>query len=187
MIGNWLFHPFKYIAGSKALILGLLVSFLTVIISHLGYVHFDGVLDIHLSSYHVSIYHLAVEQLTNLLSITVVFWLAGYFFSKSSTRVIDVAGTMLLARWPLMLCAIASINTKAKSAAEYLSLKFTTAEILFMLLCICSTIWMMVLTYNAYSISCNIKAPKKVPVFIVGILLAEIISKLALSMANSLF
>ena len=46
----------------------------------------------------------------------------------------------------------------------------------FALLC-----WTVVLMYKAYSVSCNIKGAKAIVSFIIGLIIAEVLSKVALS------
>jgi hypothetical protein len=45
---QWLFNPFRFIAGFKALLLGLIVIALTSLLASLSDTHFDGTLDVHL-------------------------------------------------------------------------------------------------------------------------------------------
>jgi uncharacterized protein (DUF697 family) len=41
-------------------------------------------------------------------------------------------------------------------------------------------VWMIVLMYKAYSVSCNVRGPKAILSFIAALILAEILSKLAI-------
>ncbi len=41
----WLFNPFKYIAGAKALLIGLALMLATAVIASFSLTHFDGVID----------------------------------------------------------------------------------------------------------------------------------------------
>jgi hypothetical protein len=43
----WLFNPFKYIAGSKALLIGWTVMLATAGVAFLSKTQFDGVIDVH--------------------------------------------------------------------------------------------------------------------------------------------
>ena len=43
-VASWLFKPFQYIAGTKALILGLIVMLLLSVLGYLGNTHFNGVI-----------------------------------------------------------------------------------------------------------------------------------------------
>ena len=47
MKDNYLFTPFRYIAGWKALAIGWLIMFLTAAIAYVGRTHFDGIIDVH--------------------------------------------------------------------------------------------------------------------------------------------
>lgn len=107
-INTWLFNPFKYIAGSRALIIGIIII---IIISVLGYftdTHFDGVLDIHYSCADITtpyIVHLCY-QLINWGTLTLVFYTTARILSKSNPRFIDIAGTLALSQAPLILAAL---------------------------------------------------------------------------------
>lgn len=47
---QWLLNPFKFVAGTEAMMLGLIVILAAAIIGWLGKTHFDGVLDVHTGS-----------------------------------------------------------------------------------------------------------------------------------------
>lgn len=46
-IRRWLFNPFYYVAGAKALVIGPLFLVATGILGFLGGARFDGILDFH--------------------------------------------------------------------------------------------------------------------------------------------
>ena len=45
---QWLFNPFRFVAGYKALLSGLVIILLSAFVGSLGNTHFDGVLDVHI-------------------------------------------------------------------------------------------------------------------------------------------
>ena len=49
------------------------------------------------------------------------------------------------------------------------------------------TIWMVVLYYNAYGVSCNLKGIKLIVSFVAGIFIAEILSKLLIIQLYKIF
>jgi predicted nuclease of restriction endonuclease-like RecB superfamily len=56
-----------------------------------------------------------------------------------------------------------------------------------MFLTILMLIWMVALMYRAYAVSCNIKGPKAIVTFIIGLIGAEMISKvIILALARTL-
>ena len=46
-LSQWLFNPFRFIAGFKALLLGLAIVWISAFVGSLSNTHFDGVLDAH--------------------------------------------------------------------------------------------------------------------------------------------
>lgn len=43
----WLFNPFKFIAGNKALVLGVAAMLITAIVCLFEKTHLDGIIDVH--------------------------------------------------------------------------------------------------------------------------------------------
>ena len=169
---KWLINPFERVAGWQALFIGLAAMALTAVVGKINHVAFDGVLDVHGGA---SFGYLAAfaMQAVNLLAIFLTMWLAGVCFSKSKLRAIDVAGTMALARAPMLaltiICFLPVIPAGLYDIPRMVIFGFITISFI---------IWMIALTYNAYSVSCHIKGSKAVISFIGALLTAEIASKL---------
>lgn len=105
---KYLFNPFYYIAGNKALLLGLMVLILLSVISSLTNTYFSGALGAQFGS---------SAQLTPLkihvwyvfsgwVIFTVITYLLAKLFSKSAIRVVDFAGTLALSKTPLLIFAL---------------------------------------------------------------------------------
>ncbi|MDH6308763.1 hypothetical protein M2451_001329 [Dysgonomonas sp. PFB1-18] len=185
----WLFRPFTYIAGVKALLAGIAVMALISILGYLSYTHFDGIIDIHLnclSSPTPYIIH-AFYQLSTLIILTAVFYITARVASKSETRLIDIAGTMALSQAPLIIAAllgfipsfhvcIESLNTDIITVLQANIIPVMISAVVFMIF----SIWSIILKYNAYSVSANLKGAKAWISFAVALLICEIISKIVL-------
>jgi len=192
-ITTWLFNPFTYIAGAKALVLGLMVIALLSVLGYLGNTHFDGVLDIHLGdatgtgSYLIHAFY----QLSTWVLLTAVFYITARIVSRSETRLIDIAGTMALSQAPLIIAAllgfIPSIHFSMGDLSQVTvadmmnvlaenAVPLAVGAIVFMVF----TIWSVVLKYKAYSVSANIKGAKAWMSFAVGLLVCEVLSKILL-------
>lgn len=184
-------NPFEKIAGFKALYLGLAAIILTGITGYFANVNFDGVIDMHFLEKELSIASHIIEGFINWLSLSIVLLIAGFIFSKTKFRVIDLFGTQALARWPMLILAILALVTPHKAVTQYLMWKYLgtgeevapgTAEIilfiLFIIVSIVVIIWTIILMYRAFSISCNIKGTNGVISFIGALILAEIGSKI---------
>ena len=179
MKAKWFINPFERIAGWQALIIGVAVMALTAVIGKLNQVAFDGVLDVHVgATFNLSASF--IMQAVNFLALFLTMWLAGVCFSKTKLRAIDVAGTMALARMPMLLLAfVGFLPVVPKILLNVSSL------IIFTLICIPFVVWMIALMYNAYSVSCHLKGSRAVVSFIGALLVAEIISKIILFLLSS--
>ncbi len=192
---SFLVNPFNRIAGGKALAIGLVVVMLTTLLGQLNGVIFDGVLNVHLVS--VTMTQAVIMQGISLLSLIVFMYLSGKIFSASSIRFIDVAGTMSLSRFPFLLISLmtifsgvsASINEVVQSLylQSFASIGFSVWLIfgLSIAVFIIVAIWFIVLAYNGFSVSCNIKGAKNGIVFAVSFIIAEVVSILAIMLLYS--
>jgi len=170
-LSKWLFNPFIYVAGEKALFIGLAAMLAASVVSYFSKTHFDGAIDIHFGASGKYLWFLG-EQLIAWLSVVAVFYPLGLIFSKSRIRLIDVAGTLAMARvvtLPVALMGFLPIYP--------VSLDNPVKLMLSVILTIIPAIWMIALMFNAFSISTNIKQGKAVACFIGGLLVAEILSK----------
>lgn len=174
MIKQQLFNPFLRVAGFRSLGLGIMAMMLTGFVAFYSKCHFDGVLDAHVGA-ATSLWLCAAEPLIDWLCITLCLYLGGIIFSKSAVRFVDVAGTMALARWPMFFVALLAFISVLQPGVTTPSPFILGVALLLVLL---FSIWMVILMYNAFVISCNIKGAKGTSVFIASLILAEIISKL---------
>lgn len=189
---QWLFNPFKFIAGYQALLIGLAAILLTSLLGSLSNTHFDGVLDVH-TGLQAPLWFFLSEGLINWISLTIPLFFFGLILSRSALRTVDVFGTQALARFPYLISAVAFIPLAYASGGEDLVAKFmesgfsaiaTPALLLTLglaiIVAIPMTIWMVVLMYRAYTVSCNIKGPKAIITFIISLIGAEVLSKAAI-------
>ena len=180
---KWLFNPFIYIAGAKALIIGWAAMLVTAVICYFSKTHFDGVIDVHTG--HTS------PMLVFFLEVVIdwgcpvaVFYITGRIFSTSSIRLIDIAGTFATARWVMIFPALAAFGVytpaKAPVTVDDILRSITPSVIVFGLFTVLFAIWMIALMYSAFTTSCNLKGGKAVWSFIIGLIIAEVLSKLIL-------
>ncbi|MFA5262437.1 MAG: hypothetical protein WC378_01335 [Opitutaceae bacterium] len=187
-VGTLLFNPFIYIAGFQALFLGLTAVLLAGLIGSFAHLHMDGVLDMHLGA-PAKIWIYLLEGLIDWLSMGLVLLVLGRLVFRTPFRSIDLLGTQALARWPTVLMNLVGLLMPMSRFTTYLLRRLTTgvdvgfnlgdaiifcAATLAILLLIC---WMVVLMYRSYTVSCNAKGAKAIWTFIVGLILAEALSK----------
>ncbi|HET8573193.1 MAG TPA: YIP1 family protein [Edaphocola sp.] len=176
MIQEILFNPFKKLAGSKALGIGLAILLVTAVIAGFSHCHFDGALDAHMGAdLPAWVYYL--EALIAWGITALVFYLTGVIFSTSKIRLVDVLGTTALARYPFFFMAILGFGMPEPTSS--VGLPFANTYIVISLLSVLIAIWNIALLYHAFSVSCNLKKSKGVKAFIVALIVAEIISKIA--------
>lgn len=190
--GTWLFNPFAYVAGGRALVWGWLLILLTGLIGSWSGTHFDGVLDAHPGT-RTPMWFFLAEGFVDWLSLGVVLVFSGKLISKTSFRVIDVMGTEALARWPAIIGSLvfltpgfhritsALVHHLSTPAAKF-QLGAADAAILLSvgIVTVLATCWMVYLMYKAFSVSCNVRGGKAVAVFIAALVVAEIVSKISI-------
>jgi hypothetical protein len=187
-----LFNPFFYVAGVKALALGLLAILLAGFIGALSKTHFDGVLDAHVGA-KAPLWHFLSEGLVDWLCLAAILLIAGAILSKTAFRVIDVLGTQALARWPTIFLSLITlpkgfqrfgsylVSQSSKPGTEFV-FNVTDAAIFFAV--VIATIllisWLVFLMYQSFSVSCNVRGGKAVGAFIAALITAETLSKIAI-------
>jgi hypothetical protein len=185
---KWLFNPFVYIAGTKALIIGWVIMLATAFLGYLTKVHFDGIFDEHIFKIPPSYLVCVIEELIDWICVVASFYVLGRIVSDTSIRLIDIAGTMALARWVMLPMTLTNfipdparnVNPDA-SIKEMEKVALDPLMILQSLIVLPLIVWLIALHYNAYSVSANLKGQKAVWTFIAGLIIAEILSKVIVS------
>ncbi|MFA5239473.1 MAG: hypothetical protein WC476_07175 [Phycisphaerae bacterium] len=189
---QWLFNPFKFIAGFKALLLGLAIILISGFLGSFSNTHFDGVLDVHTGT-EAPLWIFMAEGAINWICMAIPLFFFGLIVSRSSLRIIDVLGTQALARWPYLISAVVMLPEANKRVSEYLISTLTqntppiavtpidiSIFVFVMIVVLLMVIWMVALMYQAYAVSCNIKGAGAIVTFIVSLIGAEVLSKIAI-------
>jgi hypothetical protein len=172
---NWLFNPFRYIAGWTALGWGWSIMLLTGSIAWYSKTHFDAAIDVHVGlsfPFWVSL----IEQLADWGFLVICFFIAGRLIAAGRFRFIDIAGTVALARAPYLCCAIIGFILPPFPGIKDISpglILGALAELVF-------AVWMIALLYQAFTISCNVKGGKAIASFVIAVLAAEFLSRFLL-------
>ena len=178
--GSLIFNPFKRIAGWEAFGIGLVIVVLTTFTGNFAGIYFDGVIDMHFAETFDSLKSWLMIPV-NIISISVIMWLAGITVSKNF-RFIDILGTMTLSRAPFLLIALASFFVKVPDLSGIMQDPFVIFDsisfIIILILTFPIIIWSVTLMYNAYKISTGASGQKLSISFIFGLVIAEIISKI---------
>jgi hypothetical protein len=173
---EWLLNPFRYIAGGKSLLYGFLAMFFATWLGTWNNVHFDGVIDVHVGA-KLPFWCFYMESLLSWFVFSIILYFTGLIISSSKIRIIDIFGTQSLAKAPLILVSLICFFPMFHFQFHGLP-KIDFWLVLFALICIFFTIWIIMLMYNAFSISANVKESKAIIAFIIALVLAEIISKI---------
>jgi hypothetical protein len=189
-IRTWLFNPFHYIAGGRALTIGVVIILLAGFIGSLSNSHFDGVLDFHTGA-AAPVWVFIFEGLLDWIVLSGLLLLGGKIISRSRVRALDVLGTQALARSPGLVTVLFALLPGYQRFIGNLSVEYTKTlpdlqsilgdYIIFiitvLLVAILMLIWMVMLMYRAYSVSCNVAGSKAIGVFIACLVIGEVISK----------
>jgi serine/threonine protein kinase len=186
-----LFDPFAHITGPQTLFIGLVAILLAGFVGSLSNTHFDGVLDTHTGA-PAPLWFFLSEGIVDWLCLGVVLLIFGKLISKTPFRTVDLLGTQALARWPTIFLSLITLPKAFQRFGKYLveqfqrggQIEFNTADAIIFFAVVAATIpflcWIVWLMYKSYGVSCNLKGGKAVGTFIPAIILAEVLSKLAL-------
>ncbi|KGN81139.1 hypothetical protein HW49_04495 [Porphyromonadaceae bacterium COT-184 OH4590] len=177
---SFLWNPFVRIAGWQALALGAVAVGITGIIAKYAGLTLDGAIDAHWGD------NLSLATTFTLLGID----LASVFVSMSLTaiviarnfRLIDIIGTMTLARTPFLLISLLGLWISRPDSSELINnptaILHNYSVIVFVLFSVLIAVWVIALMYNAFKVSTGAKGTKLVFGFIIGLIVAEVISKI---------
>ncbi len=169
-----LFNPFRYIAGAKALIFGLVFIVASTLLLYSGGFIQDSY--IHIGMAKASLWYVGAMQIVWWLLPALLLYLCGVLLSKSKIRIIDILGTtafaqiiMLIMIAPMLLPVV--MNNMLESVAtlqsgaiiEPTSLMPTMIYSIWSLICL---IFFYIWNYNAFAVSCNVSGWKAIVAFI---------------------
>jgi hypothetical protein len=191
---RWLLNPFYYMAGGKALVIGIGVMLATGYLAFLGKLRFDGLIDVHLGIPGTPLWLNIAEILVSWLLLSIFILFFGRIISKSHIRFIDVFGTQALARSPYFFISLVTLllpgagrftqqlmQAPLSNPPSLPAFSFDMAAFFFWaLLALLMTIWMIVLMYRAFSVSCNVSGKSAIILFIVALFVVEILSVVAI-------
>jgi hypothetical protein len=187
-----LVNPYERVAGYTSLWMGILIGLCSIVPAYFFNARFDGVLDIHFVS-HATLNKIIIDQLVNMFSLMIVFSFVGLVVKGNSFRVVDVCGTLVFSRFPLILAPFLNtgggfmdvqnslIKPTGLASLDGMSLVFLVFSTIVLLIV---TVWYVTLLYNAYKVSTNAKGWKAVVSFIVAIIIAEVLSKFLIYQAS---
>jgi len=189
-----LLKPFERYSEWRLLVVGLLAFAVGTVLSKLFNTHFDGVLDAHFSN-TISWSETILNNSVNVVSLTLVLFAVGKIINHK-TRLVDLFATVLIARipfYPLVFCNVGNKAFKSGDEIVQATLHQTSVStsaivmlVIMVLITLALIVWSVSLLYNGYKTAVNGKGAKAIVLFIVGIVVAEIVSKIVIiSLSNT--
>jgi len=192
---KWVYNPFEFIAGWKAFGIGIVILCITTIAGYFGNTVFYG-LSIKTVPYITWSMAFSLQTL-GLAVLVVLMYVAALLFAKQ-VRFQDILGTVTLAKYPLILSAIVflvfskwliAFSDKLMSINIYEMInKITPSDyvllLVFSMLLLPVIVWEIVLLFNAFRVSTNLKGVKCVLLFVTTLLISEIIIMIIVFLIN---
>jgi hypothetical protein len=187
-------NPFIRYAGGKAVFIGLVILVASAGLASLFNLHYDGLLDAHYSPDSTPAFlNSILEQVINALSFLLVFYPIALMMGARNTRLVDLTGTYLVSRAPLLLLPLLNINQimsnigvqmidNVQSGNDLMPKLSGNDWLIFglnALIMIAAIALYIHFLFQAWRTCTNIKGTRLIISFISGLFTAEIISKIA--------
>jgi len=188
-----LFNPF-HLSEKKLMSFGIIALLIGTYLGFIFNCRFDGVIDLHFTE-KVKLFLPFIDLLASIVVAAVIFYFIGLFINKK-TRILDLFITVLIAKVPFYLLPFFNIGNKMYEVSNKTislinpksDLKLLPNEILFLILStiisLLAIIWSVILLYNGFKIATNSKENKHSILFVFGLLLSEIVSKIIIHFLN---
>ena len=187
---SWLVNPFTHIAGAKALCIGLCIQLITVFLGNMSGIHFDGAINLHIGG-KIAFWEDLLLWGISVGSLILVLYAGGLIMTKKF-RLIDMIGTILMARTPLLIAVVAAFFIEPPSLdmtsldmasldkiiAESIAVLMDPIFIIFTIFSLILMIWHIALLYNAYKVSVGLSVKEATIGIIIGIISAMIFSSI---------
>lgn len=185
-----LLNPFEKYQERTLLLIGTIATVLGSIIAYFFNARFDGVIDMHLVG-QISLWQPFADNTINILCLVLILFLTSKYLNPK-TRPIDILTTVIIARLPYYILPVFNAHGYLYRTTQDLVKMATPGKLpdlssmtifvilIFALISILFLIWYMMLLYNGFKVSSNARGAKPVVLFIIGILVAEFVSKVAI-------
>jgi hypothetical protein len=168
MQNRLIYNPFSKVAGFYAFTLGIVVLGLTSYLAYFTGTHYYGLFRIDFAKDSPYWFYL-LNIASHWIVLSLLVYVSGLVFSKSAIRAIDVFGTILLAKAPLIL------TPAIRVFPCFDSFLFMSSEMYALILIyILTLLYTSVLLFNAIRVSCNLKGERLIILFIVCLIVSEI-------------
>ena len=177
----WLFNPFHFLAGGQALAWGLACVALTAYLGGIFDFRFTGAISFQRTA-PAPLWYALAQVLMAWAILSALLYIGGRLISRSRVRPIDVFGTQALARAPGLIIALVAVSPPfrdltaswAAQGSSHLSIAQIALPSSASLVLVLLLVWMVLLLYRAFAVSCNVAGGRAIAVFIAAIALGEV-------------
>lgn len=184
------YNPLAVLGRGRGLAVGVVVIAALGVVAALTQQHLDGALDLHFTGKPVAGATVAIESLVAWLSLWLLFVAASAVFGGERDAVAHLASTAL-ARFPMILAALVShallagpMSAAMSAAGSRITMDIqklaTPGFVVGSLLVLLLVIWYITMLYFGFKEASKLRGGRCAGGFVVGIILAEVVSKLAL-------
>lgn len=185
-------NPFEKYAATTLLIVGLCAMVMGWLAGYYFNARFDGVIDLHFVA-QTELHEPLADLVISVMMTAIVLFIIGRYIN-SKTRFIDLLNASLIGKIPFYVLTVFNWNGMIfksteqlmKSVQENVLAPPDTATLLpilaFSLVALAALVLAIVLWYNGYKVAANAKGNKSVFRFVAALLMAEILSKVFISL-----
>lgn len=177
------FSTIDNLSENKILILGVLIVILASLTASLGYMHFDGLINMHLSPETLPFYIPFIETLINVAALSLTLLIPAQIWSQEQYSLQGIFSYQLFARLPFIFAPLPFISNRVREASRTATNQYLNEESLefvhgvFLALGIALIIFFVLLSYKAFIKATGATPKRSFIAFVGAILLAEMISK----------
>lgn len=175
-------NPFRYVAGVESLAIGAAGAVAAAALCAVSGQAFDGMLHIHFAG--VTFLGALARQAVMWMTFASLLWLSAAAMSKSSVRAVDIYGTNLMARLPLVVLLALGLMpgmewlrevTPATPVEEIAVHAVSPAMLLYGVASLAVLAWFFYWSCEAFAVSANLRGWRAVGQFAVCYVAAECI------------
>jgi hypothetical protein len=176
--------PFDHLEATRALALGAAGAASGLVLSRF-HIRFDGAFDVHLSRAAVTLRQALADQVASWPLVALALWAAARV-SGARTRVVDVITNFGVARLPVLWVALVVVLLKDSlpKGPGTPSRLAIAALIALVVLALPALVYTVILFYRGFSAASGLRGTKGAFTFTLGLVLAEVVSKLALKLVG---
>ena len=193
---NWeiLYNPLGVLGKRDGFLVGVLVIILLTAVAYWGGAHLDGAIDLHVNTSLPSLWLVLIQSLVSWLSLALCLFAASRLFGGNGGLVPHMAATGL-ARFPYIISAVIvsrpilghlmlkGVVEKGGEITVRTEVMMLPAIIIGGLAVVGLTVWAIAMLYFGYREASRTEGGRCTVSFIIGLLVAELISRLILVFA----